>query len=271
MIAAMTVQPEAMFQIAPREFGIDSHTSYPKGDQNSPLWEPLDTSCPEVAPASYDEQKKHAASLNDAELCDFIERTFAPAKRAIAYNLPYLAEARERFTKQGRRLPVSGQPSWSEWISDNIGISDRHVRRLLAAYREQSETSSSAKPEKSKSPRNRKVLPTAIAKKGVKLAKLVIAGDSEAAKQLAATILAEAKNVQAVPVSASTSAITQCRGCEQLHSGIADALAASPEKSITDVARECGVSPVVIRQAATRYGLSCSLTSATRTEEFHVA
>ena len=114
--------------------------------------------CPEVAPVSYADQKKHAASLTDAELCEFLEETFAPAKRAVAYNLPYLAEARERFAKQGRRLPVSGQPSWSEWISDNLGISDRHVRRLLVKYRIETGQQPIAKPSKSR--RAKKILPS---------------------------------------------------------------------------------------------------------------
>jgi hypothetical protein len=116
--------------------------------------------CPEVAPVSYADQKKHAASLNDIELCDFLEVTFAPAKRAVAYNLPYLAEARERFAKQGRRLPVSGQPSWSEWISDNLGISDRHVRRLLVKYRIETGQQPVAKPSKPKSRDAKKILPS---------------------------------------------------------------------------------------------------------------
>jgi hypothetical protein len=226
---------------------------------------------PEVTPVSYDDQKKHAKSLNDEQLCDFLERTFAPVKRAIAYNLPYLAEARMRFMQQGRRVPVCGQLSWTEWISNNLGISDRQVRRLLAQYRIETGQQPVAEPGKPKSSlRTKKVLPATFAKKGVKLAKLVLEGDFEAAKQLAAAMLDEEKNVKTAPVAASAPALP-CRGCKDLHSGIAEVLKGSPDKTIDTVACECGVSPVVVRQAATRYGLTPSVMSPSAQVECHVA
>lgn len=226
---------------------------------------------PEVVPVSYDDQKKHAANLSDKQLCDLLERTFAPAKRAVAYNLPYLAEARSRFMQRGRRVPIPGQPSWSEWISNNLGISDRHVRRLLAKYRIEIGQQPVAEPSKPKSRRTKKILPATFAKKGAKLAKLVMTGDLEAAKQLAATMLAEEKNVKAVPAATTPAPAFQCGGCKDLHSGIAEVLKASPEKTIDEVAYQCGVKPATVRQAAIRYGLPPSLAIQSTPEVFHVA
>jgi hypothetical protein len=226
---------------------------------------------PELVPASYDDQKKHAANLSDEQLCDLLERTFAPAKRAIAYNLPYLAEARSRFMQRGRRVPLAGRPSWSEWISTNLGISDRHVRRLLAKYRIETGQQPVAEPSKPKSRHTKKILPSTFAKKGVKLAKLVMKGDLEAAKQLAATMLAEEKNVKAVPAATTPAPVFQCGGCKDLHSGIADVLKGSPEKTIDEVASQCGVKPVTVRQAAIRYGLTPPVMSTGKEEVCYVA
>jgi AraC-like DNA-binding protein len=225
---------------------------------------------PEVVPVSYDDQKKHAANLSDEQLCDLLEGTFAHTKRVIAYNLPYLAEAQARFMQRGRRISIPGRPSWSEWISTNLGISDRHVRRLLAKYRiATGQQQPVAEPSKPKSQRAKSVLPATFAKKGVKLAKLVMMGDLEAAKQLAAAMLAEEKNVKAVPTTAAP--VFQCGGCKDLHSGIAEVLKASPEKTIDEVAYQCGVKPATVRQAAIRYGLPPSLAIQNTQEESHVA
>jgi len=55
---------------------------------------------------------------------------------SLRSNVPYIREAHERFAHPGRRVPVPGQPTFTEWIRRNLGISDRHVRRLLAAAKE---------------------------------------------------------------------------------------------------------------------------------------
>ncbi len=52
---------------------------------------------------------------------------------------PYIREARDRFAHPGRRVPIPGQPTFTQWIRQNLGISARHVRRLLAAAREPSD------------------------------------------------------------------------------------------------------------------------------------
>ncbi len=129
-----TVQTVPIFQIAPRDSATDSHISYPKGDENSPVWEPLEKS-PAVALLTDSGKATHAASMSPEALCQHIEIVFAPAKKALKENLPYLDEAHKRFSQPGRRIPVSGKPTWGEWIDTNLGISDRHVRRLLAQYR----------------------------------------------------------------------------------------------------------------------------------------
>lgn len=99
--------------------------------------EDLTTKCPEVKGeiVAPDDLTKQAASLNDAELLQHLQTTF----RTIKDNLPYLREARERFGAPGRRLPVEGKPTWSEWVQMNLHVHIRTVQRWLAPPREQAE------------------------------------------------------------------------------------------------------------------------------------
>jgi hypothetical protein len=98
---------------------------------------------------------KHAENMTDDELVRHVESKLRPVGRELRSLVPFLREARDRFARPGRRVPVPGQPSYSEWIHQNIGVSDRHIRRLLAEAREpadrsvEDETAAKSKQEKS--------------------------------------------------------------------------------------------------------------------------
>jgi hypothetical protein len=78
-------------------------------------------------------KQAHAASMTDQELVEHVQKTLRPVGQTLLTNLAYIREARNRFAQPGRRVPVAGQPTFTQWIKENLGISDRHVRRLLAA------------------------------------------------------------------------------------------------------------------------------------------
>ncbi len=75
----------------------------------------------------------HAARLSDQELIQHIQNKLRPVGYTLLTNLAYIREARNRFAQPGRRVPTAGRPTFTQWIRENLGISDRHVRRLLQA------------------------------------------------------------------------------------------------------------------------------------------
>src|SRR5208282_2655082 len=75
----------------------------------------------------------HAASMTDQELVEHLQNKLRPVGQTLLTNLAYIREARNRFAQPGRRVPIAGHPTFTQWIKENLGISDRHVRRLLAA------------------------------------------------------------------------------------------------------------------------------------------
>ena len=108
-----------------------------------PLIEPPD-SCPHVSPAiclSESEGEKSAEAMSDGELTRHVEIRLRSVGKELRSLIPYLLEARRRYAHAGRRIPVAGQPSYTEWIHQTLGISDRHVRRLLAATKEPTDCS----------------------------------------------------------------------------------------------------------------------------------
>jgi hypothetical protein len=68
-----------------------------------------------------------ARTLSDAELLDRCVQGFKRLRELI----PYLREARRRWAQPGRRVPVPGRPSWSEWITQNLHVTPRRVQQLL--------------------------------------------------------------------------------------------------------------------------------------------
>jgi hypothetical protein len=66
-------------------------------------------------------------TLSDAELLDKCVQGFRKLRELI----PYLREARRRWAQPGRRVPVPGRPSWTEWITRNLHVTPRRVQQLL--------------------------------------------------------------------------------------------------------------------------------------------
>ena len=75
----------------------------------------------------------HAASLTDQQLVEHVQSKLRPVGQTLMSNIAYIREARNRFAQPGRRVPTAGRPTFTQWIRENLGISDRHVRRLLQA------------------------------------------------------------------------------------------------------------------------------------------
>ena len=118
-----------------------SVTTFPAVEPLRPIAtrvEPPD-SCPQLSPAfclTEFDKEKHAESMTDLELARHVESRLRPVGESLRNNIAYIREARERFAHPGRRVPVIGRPTFTEWIRQNLGISDRHVRRLLAEAKE---------------------------------------------------------------------------------------------------------------------------------------
>jgi hypothetical protein len=79
------------------------------------------------------DRARHAASMTDKELVEHVQSKLRPVGQTLMSNIAYIREARNRFAQPGRRVPIAGRPTFTQWIKENLGISDRHVRRLLAA------------------------------------------------------------------------------------------------------------------------------------------
>jgi hypothetical protein len=93
----------------------------------------LTTKCPEVQIVTKADPDAHAESLDNVELLNHLKSTF----RTIRESLPYLRVARDRFAAPGKRLPVEGQPTWSQWVKMNLHVNIRTVQRWLAPPKEE--------------------------------------------------------------------------------------------------------------------------------------
>lgn len=74
----------------------------------------------------------YAKSLSDDDLLAKVKSAFHNWRD----NVPYIREARDRFAKPGRRFPVLGELTWSEWVEQNLGVGIRRVQQLLAESEE---------------------------------------------------------------------------------------------------------------------------------------
>lgn len=67
-------------------------------------------------------------TLSDAELVDRCVQGFKKLRDLV----PFLREARRRWTQPGRRVPVPGRPTWTQWITQNLHVTPRRVQQLLS-------------------------------------------------------------------------------------------------------------------------------------------
>jgi hypothetical protein len=88
----------------------------------------------------------HPKTLTDAELVQKCMQGFRDLREAI----PYLREARDRFAQPGRRVPVLGNPTWTEWVEQNLNVTVRRVQQLLMEAREPRETVSPGSKQKAR-------------------------------------------------------------------------------------------------------------------------
>jgi hypothetical protein len=101
---------------------------------NATRVEPL-AMCPQVAgefPLSESETEKHAESMTDEELALHVESKLRPVGESLRNNIAYIREARERFAHPGRRVPVFGQPTFTQWIRK---ISGSAIAMFAACWR----------------------------------------------------------------------------------------------------------------------------------------
>jgi len=90
---------------------------------------------------SESETGKHAEDMSDQELVCHLEGELKPLGETLRSLIPYIREARCRFSCPGRRVPIAGQPTFTEWIHRTLGVSARHIRRLLAEAKEPTDRS----------------------------------------------------------------------------------------------------------------------------------
>ena len=69
-----------------------------------------------------------AKGLSDSELVEKCVQGFRDLREAV----PYLREAHDRFSQPGRRVPVPGNPTWTEWVQANLHVTVRRVQQLLS-------------------------------------------------------------------------------------------------------------------------------------------
>jgi hypothetical protein len=72
------------------------------------------------------------AKLTDHQLITHLKKHFGPAKRHWQRELPYLLDAYRRFSQPGRRVPVKGRPTLTEFCQRVLGINIRTLQRWVA-------------------------------------------------------------------------------------------------------------------------------------------
>ena len=229
-------------------------------------------------------------TLSDAELLDKCVQGFKKLRELI----PYLREARRRWAQPGRRVPVPGRPSWTEWITQNLHVTPRRVQQLL---NEPSEISSQGQ----KAPRRLgkgdwRALFKLTEKQMAKVFGPLERGErfAEAIQQFAQAVAdrfgerhgrievsvavenRRKRNNRSEPcrpslarksrnlptngsallpiLQAQTSFQQDCGGCGEMHLGIAKFIAENGGTD-EDAAKACGVSLAIVRQAKVRHML----------------
>jgi len=230
-----------------------------------------------------------ARTLSDAELVDKCVQGF----RKLRDLIPFLREARRRWAQPGRQVPVPGRPCWTEWISQNLHVSPRRVQQLLAEPSEISSQGLKAPPRLSKGDWRAlfKATEKQMAKvfgpleSGERFADAVqeyaqaVAdrfGERHGRVQVSVAVTRRRKNSRpklkqptpakrqhgrvnggatVLPILSAKQQFPQdCGGCADLHLGIARHIQRT-HGTDEEVAKECGVTLAVVRQAKVRHML----------------
>jgi hypothetical protein len=111
---------------APNDEAVDGVQS-PTADAEGPLGQPAQAPLQGTAGPADDDERR-AKALDDAALIKQLRNRSGRHRESI---LPYLREGHERFSQLGRRVPVDGFPSWTEFVEDDLGLEIRTVQRWL--------------------------------------------------------------------------------------------------------------------------------------------
>lgn len=229
-------------------------------------------------------------TLSDAELLDRCVQGF----RKLRDLIPFLREARRRWAQPGRRVPVPGRPTWTQWITQNLHVTPRRVQQLLREPCEISSQGQKATPRLGKGDWQR--LFKLTEKQMAKVFGPLESGDrfAEAIQQFAQAVadrFGERHGKVAVSVaiedrrkrnsrsncrpslarksrklptngdsvrlpilSTQTQFPQDCGGCADMHLGIARHIQKNGGTD-QEIATACGVSLAVVRQAKVRHML----------------
>ena len=73
------------------------------------------------------------AKLSNHQLIAYLRKHFfGPAKRLWRDHLPYMRLAHKRFSQPGRRIPIKGRPTWTQFCKLELGVDIRTVQRWLS-------------------------------------------------------------------------------------------------------------------------------------------
>lgn len=88
-------------------------------------WEPL----------TYDEKVADAKQRPIADLVQMLQTlggTFKNAIQLVREFLPLLEACRDELSQPGRRVPLDGRPTWTEFVTTTFGFSVRRMQQLLS-------------------------------------------------------------------------------------------------------------------------------------------
>ncbi len=228
-----------------------------------------------------------ARTLSDAELLDKCVQGFKKLRELI----PYLREARRRWAQPGRQVPVPGRPCWTEWIKQNLRVSPRRVQQLLSEPSEISSRGQKALPRLTKGDwralfrltekQMAKVFgPLEDSERFVEAIQHFVQavadrfGERHGKIEVSVAVTSRRKrNSHSKPCRPSLARTSRdlrsnrdstllpilslpqdCGGCADMHLGIAKFISENGGTD-EDVAKACGVSLVIVRQARVRHML----------------
>lgn len=91
---------------------------------------PMVDALPDEDLAQQCDPDRFVRTLTDSEL---VERC-VQGLRTLREIAPFLREASDRFAQPGRRVPVPGNSTWTEWVQTNLHVTVRRVQQLLSEW-----------------------------------------------------------------------------------------------------------------------------------------